>query len=39
MYFGFQFLYILAAGLYVMAILSELAAFKPKVLPVLAGTE
>ncbi len=39
MYFGFQFLYILAAGLYVMAILSELVAFKPKVLPVLAGTE
>jgi spermidine synthase len=39
MYFGFQFLYILAAGLYVAAILSELVALKPKVAPVLAGTK
>jgi hypothetical protein len=39
MYFGFQFLYILAAGLYVAAILSELVAFKPKVESVLAGTK
>jgi hypothetical protein len=39
MYFGFQFLYILAAGLYVLAILSELVASKPKVTPVLAGTK
>jgi SAM-dependent methyltransferase len=31
MYFGFQFLYILAAGLYVAAILSELVAFNPRV--------
>jgi len=31
MYFGFQFLYILAAGLYVAAILSELVAFKRRV--------
>jgi hypothetical protein len=39
MYFGFQFLYILAAGLYVLAILFELLAFKPKAAPVLAGTK
>ena len=39
MYFGFQFLYILAAGLYVMAVLSELAAFKPKIASVLAGAK
>jgi SAM-dependent methyltransferase len=31
MYFGFRFLYILAAGLYVAAILSELVAFKGRV--------
>jgi hypothetical protein len=31
MYFGFQFLYILAAGLYVAAIVSEFVAFRPKV--------
>ena len=31
MYFGFQFLYILAGGLYVAALLSEIIAFKPKV--------
>lgn len=39
MYFGFQFLYILAAGLYVAAILSQLVAFKPKVESVLARTK
>jgi SAM-dependent methyltransferase len=39
MYFGFQFLYILAAGLYVLAILSESILFKPKAGPVLAGTK
>ncbi|MGA8541195.1 MAG: hypothetical protein WB566_16960 [Terriglobales bacterium] len=38
MYFGFQFLYILAAGLYVAAIVSELVAFKQKVERALAGT-
>jgi hypothetical protein len=31
MYFGFQFLYILAAALYVLAFLSGLVAFKPEV--------
>jgi hypothetical protein len=30
MYFGFQFLYILAAGLYIAAFVSELTALKPK---------
>jgi SAM-dependent methyltransferase len=38
MYFGFQFLYILAAGLYVAAIVSELVGFTPKVESALAGT-
>jgi len=33
MYFGFQFLYILAAGLYILAILSELLAGKSKAGP------
>jgi SAM-dependent methyltransferase len=37
MYFGFQFLYILAAGLYVAALLSELSPFKPKVESVLTA--
>ena len=35
MYFGFQFLYLLAAGLYVVALLSEMTAFNPKVESVL----
>jgi hypothetical protein len=40
MYFGFRFLYILAAGLYTAALLSELMGFKPKVEAVLnAGTK
>jgi SAM-dependent methyltransferase len=38
MYFGFQVLYILAAGLYVAAFLSELIALKPKFEPVLTAT-
>ena len=37
MYFGFQFLYLLAAGLYIVAFLSEIIAFKPKVESVLAA--
>ncbi|HEV2987007.1 MAG TPA: hypothetical protein VG759_01090, partial [Candidatus Angelobacter sp.] len=37
MYFGFQFLYILAAGLYVAAFLSELMVLKPKFEPVLTA--
>jgi hypothetical protein len=37
MYFGFQFLYILAGGLYVAALLSEIVAFKPKVEAVLTA--
>jgi SAM-dependent methyltransferase len=38
MYFGFQFLYVLAAGLYIAAIVSEVA-FKPKVESLPAGTK
>jgi SAM-dependent methyltransferase len=37
MYFGFRFLYFLAAGLYVLALLFEIIAFKPKVEPVLTA--
>jgi hypothetical protein len=37
MYFGFRFLYILAAGLYTAALLSEFMAFKPKVEAVLTA--
>ena len=37
MYFGFRFLYILAAGLYAVAFLSERIAFKPKVESVLTA--
>jgi SAM-dependent methyltransferase len=39
MYFGFQFLYILAAGLYVAAIVSELVAFNPKLASAPASTK
>jgi SAM-dependent methyltransferase len=39
MYFGFQFLYILAAGLYIAAIVSELVTFKLKVESLPAGTK